>query len=145
MGEDDIERPWRDAEPGQLIGPGHPVGDQLEAHAWRVLHHEPGRYRLEAVMPPSVRNPRGLLFGGFAPTYADLVAVRTARSLLPDERGWMATVNLRMDFFEPIQTERFVIESRVVHTRGSTYLVEVRFEDPAGQLCAFALLTLRRR
>jgi acyl-coenzyme A thioesterase PaaI-like protein len=145
MVDDGIERPWRNAPPGRLLGRGHPVGEQLDAHEWRVLEHAPGRYRIEATLPARVRNPRGGMFGGFAPAYADLVAVQTARSVDSEARGWMATVNMRLDFFEPIVGERFVMDSHVVHTRGSTHLVEVRFEDAAGELFVFALLTLRRK
>ena len=68
-------RAWASRRPGQLIGKGHPAGDFLEAYDWQVLEEAPGRLRIRAHLPEHVRNPRGQLFGGFTPTYVDLVAL----------------------------------------------------------------------
>jgi acyl-coenzyme A thioesterase PaaI-like protein len=92
-----------------------------------------------------VKNPRGQMFGGFAPTYIDLVAVRTAHSVLGDGPRGMATVNMRVDYFEPVADARFRLKSRVVNTRGKTHLVEVLLEDLAGKLLVFSIVTLRQR
>jgi acyl-coenzyme A thioesterase PaaI-like protein len=112
----DHPRPWLPAPPGRLIGRGHPAGDFLEAHEWRVLDHEPGRFRLEAHLLERVKNGRGHLFGGFAPTYVDLVAVRTVQSTSSEPTRGAATVNMRVDYFDPVADPRFVLESRVVHS-----------------------------
>jgi acyl-coenzyme A thioesterase PaaI-like protein len=141
----DIKRPWFPAPPGRMFGRGHPVGDFLEAHEWRVLEQVPGSYRIEAQLPPQVKNPRGHLFGGFAPTYIDLVAVRTVHNALPGVFRGLATINLRVDYFEPVADERFVLESRIVHSRGKTHLVEVLFKDLGGNLLVFSVVTLRQR
>jgi acyl-coenzyme A thioesterase PaaI-like protein len=141
----EIERPWLPAPPGRLLGRGHPVADFLEAHEWRVLEHEPGRYRIEAHLPPQVKNPRGQLFGGFAGTYVDLLAVYTARSAAQHVPSGLVTVNLRIDYFEPIGDARFILESRVVHSRGKNHLVEVLFKSSEGKLLVFAITTLRQR
>ena len=62
--------------------------------------------KIRAHLPAHVRNPRGQLFGGFTPTYVDLVALFTVRAGEPriEERlrTWLATTNLRVDYFEPI-------------------------------------------
>ena len=141
----DVPRPWLPAPPGRLIGRGHPIGDFLEAHDWRVLDHAAGRFRLEVDMPPQVKNPRGMLFGGFTGAYIDLVAVYTARSALPHVPRGLATVNMRIDYFEPIADGPFVLESRVVHIRGRTLLVEVLFKDVSDKLLVFSIVTLRVR
>jgi hypothetical protein len=80
-------RAWASRAPGRLLGTGHPAGDFLEAHEWTVLQETEGFLRIHAHLPAQVRNPRGQLFGGFAPTYVDLVAifaVTTMRELRRD-------------------------------------------------------------
>lgn len=141
----DIARPWLPAPPGRLLGRGHPAGDFLQAHDWAVLDHEPGRYRIEAHQPDHVKNVRGHMFGGFTPTYIDLLAIRTAHSALGNGFRGMATVNMRVDYFEPVTDARFLLESRVVHTRGRTHLVEVLFKDLQGKLLVYSITTLRQR
>jgi len=142
----EIVRAWASPEPGRLFGRGHPVGDFLEAYEWRVIEERPGRLVLDVHLPAQVKNPRGQLFGGFTPTYVDLVALRTVRAGLPNKapRGWLATVNMRIDYFEPV-VEEFRIESSVLHRRGRTVLVETRFLDRSGTLLVFAVTTLRER
>ena len=142
---EDVPRPWLPAPAGRLIGRGHPVGDFLEAHDWRVLSQEPGRFRLEAELPPQVRNPRGILFGGFTAAYIDLVAIHTARTVLAHVPRGFATVNMRIDYFEPVEDKRFILESRVIHVRGRTLLVEVMFKGTDDKLLVFSLVTLRQR
>ena len=140
-------RAWSSRRPGQLLGKGHPAGDFLEAHDWKVLEESPGVLRIRAHLPPHVRNPRGQLFGGFTPTYVDLVAlftVRAGESRIEERlRTWLATTNLRVDYFEPIVGPHFWIDSRLVKRRGRTNFVETRFFDPQDTLAAFALTTMR--
>jgi acyl-coenzyme A thioesterase PaaI-like protein len=140
-------RAWHQRQPGQLIGKGHPAGDFLEAYRWTVLEERPGVLRVRAILPAHVMNPRGQLFGGFTPTYVDLVALLTVRTEDSDERGrfrtWLATTNMRVDYFEPVTSPEFIIESRLVKRRKRTILVETRFYDPEDTLAVFALTTMR--
>lgn len=140
-------RAWAERKPGQLIGKGHPAGDFLEAYSWKVLEEEPGLLRIQAHLPDHVRNPRGQLFGGFTPTYVDLVALFTVRAGTRDVearfRSWLATTNMRVDYFEPILGPEFVIESRLIKKRGRTNFIETRFLDMEGQLAVFAVTTMR--
>jgi acyl-coenzyme A thioesterase PaaI-like protein len=142
-----IARPWMQRQPGKLLGKGHPAGDFLEAYEWAVLEEAAGLLRLRAHLPAHVRNPRGQLFGGFTPTYVDLVALLTVRSGQPrDPRGfrtWLATTNMRIDYFEPIVGPTFIIDSRLLKKRGRTNAVETRFFDPQDSLAVFALTTIR--
>jgi len=137
---------WLATEPGRLFGRGHRVADFLEAYEWRVLEERAGYLLLDVHLPEQVKNPRGQLFGGFTPTYVDLVALRTVRAGQPRTapRSWLATVNMRLDYFEPV-TREFRIESTVLHRRGRTVLVQTRFLDRSGSLLVFALTTLRER
>ena len=139
-----VERPWFPAPPGKLLGRGHPAGEFLEAYDWAVLEHEPGRYRIEAHLLPRVRNARGHLFGGFTPTYVDLVAVRTVHTTLPGVYRGLTTVNMRVDYFDPVTDDRFILESRVLHSRGRNHLVEVVFKNLQGKLLVYSITTLRQ-
>ena len=142
-------RAWAARKPGQLLGRGHPAGDFLEAYQWRLLDESPGLLRIRAHVPAHVRNPRGQLFGGFTPTFVDLVALFTVRAGEHDAevrfRTWLATTNMRVDYFEPIIGPEFVIESRLVKRRGRTNFVETRFFDPGDTLAVFALTTMREQ
>lgn len=137
---------WSTPEPGRLIGRGHPIGDFLEAYEWQVLEERPGFLVLDVHLPSQVKNFHGQLFGGFTPTYVDLVALRTLRagSARQGPRSWLATVNMRIDYFEPV-VEEFRIESSILHRRGRTVMVQTRFFDRSGTLLVFALTTLRER
>lgn len=140
-------RPWMRRQPGQLIGKGHPAGDFLEAYAWTLLDEGTGLLRVRAHLPAHVKNPRGQLFGGFTPTYVDLIALLTVRTGQPRDHGmlptWLATTNMRLDYFEPIVGPHFVIDSRLLKQRGRTTVVETRFFDPDDTLAVFALTTIR--
>ena len=145
MTESFFDRPWASPPPGRLVGKGHPAGDFLEAWAWDVLERTPGFLRIEASLPEHVKNPRGQLFGGFTPTYVDLVAIFTVRSAEDDEpnaRRWLATTNMRVDYFEPITGPRFQMESRLERQRGRSRFVATRFLQD-GELAVHALTTMR--
>ena len=49
---------------------------------------------------------------------------------------------MRVEFFEPVEGPRFLIESRIVHRRGRTMLVEVAFKDLNGKMLLFSTLML---
>jgi acyl-coenzyme A thioesterase PaaI-like protein len=140
-------RAWMTRTPGQLIGKGHPAGDFLEAYEWKVVEERAGLLRIQAHVPAHVKNPRGQLFGGFTPTYVDLIALFTVRSGTPRDAGgfrtWLATSNMRVDYFEPIIGPQFTIESRLLKKRGRTHVVDTRFFDPQDTLAVFALTTIR--
>jgi acyl-coenzyme A thioesterase PaaI-like protein len=147
MKDEPAQRAWARVEPGRLVGKGHPAGDFLEAYRWQVLEEEPGLLRLRAHLPEHVKNPRGQLFGGFTPTYVDLVAIFTVRAgperLSGGFRSWLATTNMRVDYFEPVVGPEFEIESRLVVRRGRTNFVETRFLADDGRPCVFAVTTMR--
>lgn len=139
-----VLRAWAEPPAGRLIGRGHPAGDFLEAYDWDLLEEGPGFLRISAALPDHVKNPRGQLFGGFTPTYVDLVALFTVRAGA-DRRGprsWLATTNMRIDYFEPITGPRFVIESTREKHRGRTSFVATRFLQD-DELAVYALTTMR--
>jgi acyl-coenzyme A thioesterase PaaI-like protein len=140
-------RAWLKRAPGQLIGAGHPAGDFLDAPAWRLIEERNGLLRVRATLPDRVKNPRGQLFGGFTPTYVDLVALLTVRAGETDptlrSRRWLATTSMRVDYFEPIVSPEFLIESRLVKKRGRTNVVDTRFFDPDDTLAVVAFTVMR--
>jgi acyl-coenzyme A thioesterase PaaI-like protein len=143
-----MSRPWATPEPGRLIGRGHPAGDFLEAWRWELLDGGTGFVRVSAHLPEHVKNPRGQLFGGFTPTYVDLIALFTARAgpePAAREIGvlrWLATTSMRLDYFEPIVGPTFVLDSRREKQRGRTHFVVTRFLQE-GELAVLAATTLR--
>ena len=138
-------RPWWTTDPSRLVGRGHPAGDFLEAYEWTVTDRRKGFLRIAANVPERVKNPRGQLFGGFTPTYVDMVALFTVRAgeTPGTPRHWLATTNMRVDYFEPVVGPRFVIESELIKSRGRLRFVQTRFLDEAGTLLVFAVTTMR--
>jgi acyl-coenzyme A thioesterase PaaI-like protein len=136
---------WRSPPPGRVIGRGHPAGDFLEAWAWDLLEERPGYLRVEAGLPEHAKNPRGQLFGGFTPTYVDMMALLTVRAgtdRAAPGRRWLATTSIHVDYFEPIVGPRFVIESQLEKRRGRTRFVTTRFLQ-GDELAVHALTTMR--
>ena len=143
--DEPMPRPWVTTEAGRLIGRGHPAGDFLEAWSWDLLDDGEGYLRVAAHLPAQVRNPRGQLFGGFTPTYVDLVALFTVRSraerAAKKNLGWLATTSMSVDYFLPIIGPRFVIDSRRETQRGRTHFVITRFfqDDALAVLAATSM------
>ncbi|MBI1213677.1 MAG: hypothetical protein GC190_19635 [Alphaproteobacteria bacterium] len=141
-----LARPWITTEPGRLIGRGHPAGDFLEAWAWDVLEEGDGHLRVSAHLPKQAKNPRGQLFGGFTPTYVDLVALFTARPraerAASTEHPWLATTSMKVDYLRPIVGPKFIIDSRREAQRGRTHFVFTRFLQD-GEPAVLAATTMR--
>ena len=138
-------RAWENVEPGRLMGRGHPAGDFLEAYEWELLEERVGYLRIRCGLPKQVLNPRGQLFGGFTPTYVDMIALRTTRAgvdFTTMPRRWLATTNMRVDYFEPIVGPTFIVESELEKRRGRTSFVLTRFFQD-DELAALAVTTMR--
>jgi acyl-coenzyme A thioesterase PaaI-like protein len=136
---------WRNPEPGRIMGRGHMAGDFVQAYEWTIVQQRPGYLELDVHLPEHLKNPRGHLFGGYTPIYVDLVALRTVHLTRDpaDPPMWLTTLNIRVDYLEPITQPRFVISAEVVHRRRGTYLVELRFREHGGGMLAFAAVTIR--
>jgi acyl-coenzyme A thioesterase PaaI-like protein len=136
---------WRDPPPGRVVGRGHPVGDFLHAYDWELVELRPDYLKVSCDLPPQVKNFRGELFGGFSPTYVDLLSLRCVSASRPpgEPRGRLVTVNMRLDYFEPVVGPRFFVECEIRNRRGRMHLVETRFRDTEGTLLVFAITTIR--
>ncbi len=140
-------RPWSVVPPDRLMGKGHPAGDFLEAYEWEVTEERPGFLRIAAHVPEHVLNPRRQLFGGFTPTYVDLVTLYTVRAgpgrvdpTVP--RGQMSTINMRVDYYEPVETGAVELVGEIEHSRGPTRLVSTKVFQ-GGTMAVHALTTVR--
>lgn len=146
--DDGEARPWAQTEPGQLIASGHGAGDILEADRWVILEESPGLLVVKAHLPEPLKNPQGQLFGGFTPTFVDMVSLYTVHTGDPDRdptspRSWLTTINMRCDYFEPIINEHFIIRGELLNQRGLTSLVSTKFfQDEV--MAAHAITTIRQ-
>jgi acyl-coenzyme A thioesterase PaaI-like protein len=136
---------WAKPAAGKLMGRGHNAGDLLEAYDWEVIERDDGLLRVGVHLPDHLRNPKGELFGGFTPTYVDLLALHTYWAGREPTPGlpWLATLNMRVDFYAPVRGPRFEIEGRVVARRGKMTFVEARFYNPHGEALVYAYTTLK--
>jgi acyl-coenzyme A thioesterase PaaI-like protein len=140
-------RAWDDAPEGSLIRSGHRVGDQLDASSWRVRERSAERLVAEATLPVAMQNYRGQLFGGFTGAYVDFVAlalVRHEMSAIEKASMGLTTLNMRIDYFEPVHGPRFVLEAEILKKRGANYFIDVRFRGLDGLLLVAASVVLRR-
>ena len=141
---ENVRQAFLSREPGRAIGRGLPVGDFLEAHRWELLREEPGKMRLGIHMPAHVRNAMGQLFGGFTPTYVDLIAILTCRAARAESenRNWIVTKSMQVEYIEPVMDD-FFVESEVIRKRGRHYWVMTRFLDATDKLVVLANTTLQ--
>ena len=140
-------RSWDEVPEGSLIQSGHRVGDQLDASSWRVRERSAERLVAEATLPVAMQNYRGQLFGGFTGAYVDFIALALVREeMSADEKQSMGltTLNMRIEYFEPVHGPRFVLEADILKKRGANYFVEVRFRGLDGLLLVAASVALRR-
>lgn len=127
-----------------FMRPGHCAGDLLEASDWKIIHEVEGVVEIDAHVPEQVLNPRQQLFGGFTGTYVDLVALYTIRTLFPNrEDYWITTINMRIDYLDPVLGPRMRLHGELINKGRSTSLVSVTFMDEQGNKLVYALVTLR--
>lgn len=127
-----------------FMRPGHCAGDLLEALLWQILEEAEGQILIDAHVPARVMNPRQQLFGGFTGTYVDMVAIYTMRTLFPDRDDyWITTINMRIDYLEPVLGPRIRLRGELINQGRSTALVSVTFFDETGNKLVYALVTLK--
>jgi acyl-coenzyme A thioesterase PaaI-like protein len=129
-----------------FLKPGHNAGDLVEAHKWEVLREERGIVEVDAHLPKHLLNPRGQLFGGFHGTYVDIMSIYAARSMSSDADtfSWSTTINMRIDYFAPVEGGRFFLTSEVIRNGRSTLLVSTTFTDSEGCKLAYAITTIKK-
>lgn len=127
-----------------FMRPGHCAGDLLEAPDWKIIREAEGLIDIDAHVPRQVLNPRDQLFGGFTGTYVDMVALYTIRTLFPRrEDYWITTINMRIDYLDPVLGPRMRLQGELINKGRSTSLVSVTFFDEDNNKLVYALVTLR--
>ena len=141
-----LEKQLDNQEKPIFMKPGHCAGDLVEACDWKILQEEPGLVELDVHLPKHLLNPRGQLFGGFTGTYIDMVAIYTVRTLFADKPGftWASTVNMRIDYLQPVLGPRFRLRGEVINDGRTTSLVATHFLDEEGNKLVYAITTLRK-
>ena len=129
-----------------FLKPGHNAGDLVEAQKWTVLREEKGVVEVDAHLPKHLLNPRDQLFGGFHGTYVDMMSIYAARSMSSDADAfrWSATINMRIDYFLPVEGDRFFLKSEVIKNGRTTLLVSTTFSDSEGSKLAYAITTIKK-
>jgi len=143
----EARKAWDRAPEGRLIDRGHRIGDLLDAPSWKVAEAGPRRLVVEATLPVLLQNYRGQLFGGFTGTYVDFIALAMVRQTMgagEKQSMGLTTLNMRIDYFEPVRAPRFLLEAELLKSRGANCFVEVRFRAPGGLLLVAASVALRR-
>lgn len=131
-------------QPPIFMRPGHCAGDLLEAPDWEIVREAEGLIEIDAHVPAQVLNPRQQLFGGFTGTYIDMVALYTIRTLFPNrEDYWITTINMRIDYLDPVLGPRMRMQGELINRGRSTSLVAVTLLDNDGNKLVYALVTLR--
>ncbi len=126
------------------IDRAHNAARLLEAERWTLVEVRAGHVAVDCPLPSSVLNLGGSLFGGFTPTYVDYLAIWTCMTAMEGRWEWLATVNMRIDYLEPIFPPGFRATSTLRNVRRRDYLVETRLEGSDGRLLVFAMTNLRR-
>ncbi len=103
----------------------------------RVAEAEPGRSRLELPVRPTVMNPIGRLFGGASFALADIGMVQ-AHKLLHQPEDRSTTLEVTINYLEPVYTGTLIAESRVLHDADPIVTLQSRISDPGGRLVAVA-------
>lgn len=129
-----------------FLSPGHNAGDLVQSHQWKILKEEPGLVEVDAHLPLHLLNPRNQLFGGFHGIYVDMISIYVARTSIAEEREfkWSTTVNMRIDYFAPVEGPHFFLKGELINDGRSTCLVATTFSDPEGHKLVYAITTLRK-
>jgi acyl-coenzyme A thioesterase PaaI-like protein len=61
-----------------------------------------------------------------------------------DTFSWSTTINMRIDYFAPVEGGRFFLTSEVIRNGRSTLLVSTTFTDSEGCKLAYAITTIKK-
>lgn len=116
-----------------------------EAGATRVLglaleSLERGRVVFTMRVKPRHKQIHGVVHGGVLATLADTVAAIAAFTTVPKGTE-IATVELKINFLEPVPDGRIKAEGRVLRTGRNFVVTECEIFNESGSLAAKALLT----
>jgi acyl-coenzyme A thioesterase PaaI-like protein len=75
-----------------------------------------------------------------------MMSIYAARSMSSDADAfrWSTTINMRIDYFAPVEGDRFFLKSEVIKNGRSTLLVSTTFSDAEGSKLAYAITTIKK-
>jgi len=74
-----------------------------------------------------------------------MMAIYTLRTLYPyREDFWITTINMRIDYLEPVLGPRMIMRGELINQGRSTSLISVTFLDGQGTKLVYSLVTLKR-
>jgi uncharacterized protein (TIGR00369 family) len=103
----------------------------------RIIRAEPGSSSLELPVRPTVMNPIGRLFGGASFTLADVGTVQAHR-LLHEPGDRSTTLEMKINYLEPVASGTLFAESRVIHDLDPIVTFGSEIRDGDGRLVAVA-------
>jgi len=103
----------------------------------RCVLKEPGRTRYELTVGPNHLNKRGVAHGGVVASLLDTaLGAAVITSMAPEE--WTGTLELSVQFREPVLPGVITAEGRVARRGRSIAFAEGEIRDPAGRILATA-------
>jgi uncharacterized protein (TIGR00369 family) len=103
-------------------------------------HVEPGRAVLRLDVRPRHKQLHGVVHGGILAAMADTAAAIAAYTVLP-KGTTLATVELSINYLEPVPEGRVKAEARVLRVGRNFVVAECEIRIQNGSLAAKALLT----
>ena len=127
MAEQELARRLRESNAGRLFG------FELEAA-------EAGRAVLRMRVASKHKQVHGVVHGGILAAMADTAGGLATYMVVP--RGTrVATVEMKINFLEPVEQGTIVAEARVLRKGRNFAVVDCEVHDAAGRLAAKALMT----
>ena len=127
LAEQELARRLRESNAGRLFG------FELEAA-------ETGRAVLRMRVRPRHRQVHGVVHGGILAALADTAGGLASYMVVP--RGTrIATVEMKINFLEPVKRGTLVAEARVLRRGRNFIIVECDVQDRTGRLVAKSLMT----
>ncbi len=103
----------------------------------RCVLREPGRTRYELTVGPDHLNKRGVAHGGVVASLLDTaLGAAVVASIAPEE--WTGTLELSVQFREPVLPGPVVAEGRVARRGRTIAFAEGEIRDAAGRILATA-------
>ncbi|HEU13174.1 MAG: PaaI family thioesterase [Thermoplasmata archaeon] len=102
----------------------------------RVLHMEEGYAKLSMDFREEITRIGGIANGGALATLADAAGGTSVLSLREGKN--QVTVNLSIDFLEPVDNGPVTAEANVVRRGKNLVFSEIKIKDGRGRLCARA-------
>jgi uncharacterized protein (TIGR00369 family) len=97
--------------------------------------------RASVAVRDEIRQPVGLVHGGFYAAVAESMTVAATRQALPDDRVVRAQ-SAQTSFLRPIVEGTVHAAGRARHRGRTTWVWEVEITDDAGRLCSLVRTTL---